>query len=108
MKKTIFLVLTLMMTISAVSQTPVLGGELSNSAATSVADINEVLPRMKAIGLKYLHAQKMEVRCHHVVLPAHANHIRIRIISIKHGIDIRTVPLVTPQILDRFLRFSTG
>ena len=30
---------------------PILGGELSNSAATSVADINEVLPRMRALGL---------------------------------------------------------
>ncbi len=30
---------------------PVLGGELSNSAATSVADIDEMMPRMKAIGL---------------------------------------------------------
>ena len=30
---------------------PILGGELSNSAATSVADIDEVLPRMRAVGL---------------------------------------------------------
>ena len=30
---------------------PILGGELSNSAATSVEDIDEVLPRMKALGL---------------------------------------------------------
>ena len=29
----------------------ILGGELSNSAATSVADIDEVLPRMKSLGL---------------------------------------------------------
>ena len=29
----------------------ILGGELSNSAATSVEDIDEVLPRMKALGL---------------------------------------------------------
>ena len=28
-----------------------LGGELSNSAATSVDDIDEVLPRMKTLGL---------------------------------------------------------
>ena len=28
-----------------------LGGELSNSAATSVDDIDEVMPRMKALGL---------------------------------------------------------
>jgi len=33
------------------AQTPILGGELSNSAATSVTDIQEVLPRMKALGL---------------------------------------------------------
>ena len=30
---------------------PILGGELSNSAATSVTDIDEVIPRMKALGL---------------------------------------------------------
>lgn len=30
---------------------PILGGELSNSAATSIADIDEVLPRMRALGL---------------------------------------------------------
>ena len=30
---------------------PILGGELSNSAATLVDDIREVMPRMKAIGL---------------------------------------------------------
>jgi hypothetical protein len=30
---------------------PILGGELSNSAATSVADIDEVLPRMRSLGL---------------------------------------------------------
>ena len=29
----------------------ILGGELSNSAATSVADIDEVMPRMRALGL---------------------------------------------------------
>ena len=29
----------------------VLGGELSNSAATSINDIDEVMPRMAAIGL---------------------------------------------------------
>ena len=32
-------------------QQPILGGELSNSAATSVADIDEVMPRMAALGL---------------------------------------------------------
>ena len=30
---------------------PILGGELSNSAATCIADIDEVLPRMKSLGL---------------------------------------------------------
>ncbi|MBR1416043.1 MAG: DUF5597 domain-containing protein [Prevotella sp.] len=30
---------------------PILGGELSNSAATSVEDIDKVMPRMKALGL---------------------------------------------------------
>ena len=30
---------------------PILGGELSNSAATSVEDIDEVIPRMKTLGL---------------------------------------------------------
>ena len=30
---------------------PILGGELGNSAATSVADIDEVMPRMRALGL---------------------------------------------------------
>ena len=30
---------------------PILGGELSNSAATSVEDIDEVMPRMKALGV---------------------------------------------------------
>ena len=30
---------------------PILGGELSNSAATCVEDIDEVMPRMKALGL---------------------------------------------------------
>ena len=34
-----------------ISQFRILGGELSNSAATSVSDIDEVLPRIKALGL---------------------------------------------------------
>ena len=34
-----------------VSRLFILGGELSNSAATSVADIDEVMPRMAALGL---------------------------------------------------------
>ena len=33
------------------SQFRILGGELSNSAATSMEDIDEVLPRMKTLGL---------------------------------------------------------
>ena len=36
---------------NVISQFRILGGELSNSAATSVEDIDEVLPRMKALGL---------------------------------------------------------
>ena len=36
---------------NVISQFHILGGELSNSAATSVSDIDEVLPRMKALGL---------------------------------------------------------
>ena len=42
-------------TVLLKAQTPmesvILGGELSNSAATSVADIDEVMPRMAALGL---------------------------------------------------------
>ena len=42
----------LMLTVSAQKpNSPILGGELSNSAATSVEDIDEVLPRMRALGL---------------------------------------------------------
>jgi hypothetical protein len=41
-----------MLTVSAQKlNDPILGGELSNSAATSVADIDEVMPRMRALGL---------------------------------------------------------
>ena len=36
---------------NVISQFHILGGELSNSAATSVSDIDEVLPRMKVLGL---------------------------------------------------------
>ena len=47
--------LVLMMSVLTVSaqklNAPILGGELSNSAATSVEDIDEVMPRMKALGL---------------------------------------------------------
>ena len=34
-----------------IPQFRILGGELSNSAATSVSDIDEVLPRMKVLGM---------------------------------------------------------
>ena len=37
--------------ISQIKDFHILGGELSNSAATSESEINEVLPRMKALGL---------------------------------------------------------
>ena len=50
-----FLFIMAMMGVLTVSaqrpSSPILGGELSNSAATSVADIDEVMPRMKALGL---------------------------------------------------------
>ena len=36
---------------NVISQFHILGGELSNSAATSMSDIDEVLPRMKVLGL---------------------------------------------------------
>ena len=36
---------------NVISQFHILGGELSNSAATSVSDIDKVLPRMKVLGL---------------------------------------------------------
>ena len=36
---------------NVISQFHILGGELSNSAATSVSDIDEVLPRIKVLGL---------------------------------------------------------
>ena len=38
-------------TTQAQPHTWILGGELSNSAATSVEDIDEVMPRMHALGL---------------------------------------------------------
>lgn len=42
-----------MLTLTGWAQTKdlILGGELSNSAATSIEDIDEVMPRMKALGL---------------------------------------------------------
>jgi len=52
MKKLFLSIAILMLTLTGMAQTqPILGGELSNSAATSVEDINEVMPRMKALGL---------------------------------------------------------
>ena len=53
MKRFLFiLVILVSMTASAqLRDFIILGGELSNSVATSVDDINEVLPRMKALGL---------------------------------------------------------
>ena len=53
--KRMVICLVLMMSVLTVSaqklNDPILGGELSNSAATSVEDIDEVLPRMLALGL---------------------------------------------------------
>ena len=58
MKKLIISLITLVTMQSALAvdrlsslPCPILGGELSNSAATSVADIDEVIPRMRALGL---------------------------------------------------------
>ena len=58
MKRLIVCLLTLVMmaTVWAADRLssmpyPILGGELSNSAATSVEDIDEVMPRMRALGL---------------------------------------------------------
>ncbi len=54
MKKVTTLLMSLFMALSMNAQLTdfvILGGELSNSAATSVSDVDEVLPRMKALGL---------------------------------------------------------
>ena len=58
MKRLILFLITLVTMQSAIAAdrlsslpSPILGGELSNSAATSVADIDEVIPRMRALGL---------------------------------------------------------
>ena len=54
MKRVITILMSLFVAFSVNAQNKdfvILGGELSNSAATSVADIDEVLPRMKALGL---------------------------------------------------------
>ena len=51
--RTILSVLALCLSLTGWAQTKdlIFGGELSNSAATSVEDIDEVMPRMKALGL---------------------------------------------------------
>ena len=54
MKKLVICLMAMMgvLTVSAQKlNDPILGGELSNSAATSLEDIDEVMPRMKALGL---------------------------------------------------------
>ena len=55
MKYIVTLLLSILPLISMqaqqIDQLFILGGELSNSAATSVEDIDEVMPRMKALGL---------------------------------------------------------
>jgi len=54
MKRVIIILMSLFVAFSVNAQTTdfvILGGELSNSAATSVSDIDEVLPRMKSLGL---------------------------------------------------------
>ena len=58
MKRLIVFLLTLVIIQTAIAADrlsllpfPILGGELSNSAATSVEDIEEVMPRMRALGL---------------------------------------------------------
>ena len=54
MKKVITILMSLFVAFNVNAQMKdfvILGGELSNSAATSVSDIDEVLPRMKALGL---------------------------------------------------------
>ena len=54
MKRVITILMSLFVAYNVNAQTKdfvILGGELSNSAATSVEDIDEVMPRMKALGL---------------------------------------------------------
>ena len=59
MKKVfIALIVLLWPVVNAVSQSMILGGELSNSAATSVHDIDEVLPRMSLTGQSTWHAAR--------------------------------------------------
>ena len=54
MKTLAFILTSLMLCLSGRAQPLILGGELSNSAATSVEDIDEVMPRMQALGLNTL------------------------------------------------------
>ena len=53
MRRLSVVITALMISLTGWTQTRerILGGELSNSAATSVEDIDEVMPRMKALGL---------------------------------------------------------
>ena len=54
MRKDLFCLIAMLTVLTASAQklnAPILGGELSNSAATSVEDIGEVMPRMRALGL---------------------------------------------------------
>ena len=52
MRRLSVIITIMMLTLTGWAQNIfILGGELSNSAATSVSDIDEVLPRMKALGL---------------------------------------------------------
>lgn len=53
MKRALLIISVLMATMHLAAQKAelILGGELSNSAVTSVADIDEVIPRMKTLGL---------------------------------------------------------
>ncbi len=52
MKRLSVIITIMMLTLTGWAQDErILGGELSNSAATSVEDIDEVMPRMKALGL---------------------------------------------------------
>ncbi|MBR6082553.1 MAG: beta-galactosidase, partial [Salinivirgaceae bacterium] len=53
MKRLLLTICVAASTLIATAQSDlfILGGELSNSAATCVADIDDVMPRMKALGL---------------------------------------------------------
>ena len=57
MKRIILMTVAIMVMMGALTVSAqklndlILGGELSNSATTSVEDIDEVMPRMRALGL---------------------------------------------------------